>query len=149
MDFDNEIKCISLDGFQLVKSKYFSRSSEPMMSLFPSAISFNVSSHEALNGCESVEILVNGTNKSIIVRPAVKGKENEAIKWRRNTSKPQYSRVECTMFAKKIYAAWGLSDKFSYKTMGKLVQCDKKVMLLFDFSEKEAWEGSKLVKENG
>lgn len=149
MEFENEIKCISLEGFQLVKNKFFSRSSEPVMSLFPSAISFNVASHEALNRCESVEILVNEEKHSILVKPAVSGKESEAIKWRKNTTKPQYSRVECSLFAKKIYAAWGLDEKYSYKTMGKLVQCDKKVMLLFNFSEKEAWEGSKLVKENG
>ena len=104
MEFENEIKCISLEGFQLVKNKFFSRSSEPVMSLFPSAISFNVASHEALNRCESVEILVNEEKHSILVKPAVSGKESEAIKWRKNTTKPQYSRVECSLFAKKIYA---------------------------------------------
>lgn len=148
MDFESEIGHISLDGFQLVNCKYFSRSSEPIMTLFSSAVSFNAASKEALNCCESVEILINEKSRSIIVRPAVNSKNTEAIIWKKSSEKAQYSRIECSMFAKKIYSAWELDKQYSYKTMGKLVQCDKKVMLLFDFSSKEAWQGSKMIRDD-
>lgn len=71
----------------------------------------------------------------------------KAIKWRKDPEKTQYSRIECTLFGKKIYSAWSLDEKYSYKTIGKLVQCDRKVMLLFDFSKKEAWQGPRIIKE--
>ena len=148
MDFESEIRSISLDGFQLVNCKYFSRSSEPIMTLFSSAVSFNAASKEALNCCESVEILINEKSKSIIVRPAVNSKHSEAIKWKKPSGKAQYSRIECSMFSRKIYSAWGLDKEYSYKTMGKLLQCDKKVNRLFHFSNKEAWQGSKMIREN-
>lgn len=149
MDFESDIKSISLDGFQLVKSKYFSRMSEPVMSLFPTAISFSVAAHEALNRCESIEILVNEDKKSILVKPSMSSKDSEAVKWQRGKEKPKYSRIECSIFTKKLFSVWKLDNKYSYKTMGKIVQCDKKVMILFDFSEAEVWDGSKMVKENG
>lgn len=148
MNFENEIKSISLEGFQVVDCRFFSRSTEPIMTLFPTAIAFNVASQDALNRCESVEILVNEKERCIIIRPAVNTKNTEAIKWRKDPENAKYSRVECTLFGRKIYSAWSLNEKYSYKTVGKLVQCDRKVMLLFDFSQKEAWQGSKLVKEN-
>lgn len=149
MEFESEIRNISLEGFQLVKCKYFSRMSEPVMSLFPTAISFSVAAHEALNGCESVEILVNELKKSILVKPSLSAKDSEAVKWRKGKDKPKYSRIECSIFTKKLYSSWKLDNNLSYKSMGKIVQCDKKVMLLFEFSDAEVWEGSKLVKENG
>ena len=149
MNFENDIKNISLDGFQLVKCKYFSRMSEPVMSLFPTAISFSVAAHEALNRCESIEILVNEKKKSILVKPSLSAKDSEAVKWQRGKEKPKYSRIECSIFTKKLYSIWKLDNKMTYKSMGKVVQCDKKVMLLFEFSDAEIWEGSKLVKENG
>lgn len=149
MDFELELKNISLEGFQLVKSKYFSRFSEPVMSLFPTAISFSAASHESLNRCEFVEILVNENKKSILVKPAHSSKESEGIRWGKGKDKPKYSRIECSVFAKKIYSAWNLDKKYSYKSVGKVVQCDKKVMLLFEFGDSEVWDGSKMVKENG
>lgn len=146
MDFEREIKNISLDGFQVVKSKFFSRQFEPIMSLFPSAINFNTAAHKALNGCEFVEVLLNEKKKCILVRPASGSAENEAVRWQCGKGKPKYMRVECTAFAKPIFAAWKLNSKYHYKTIGKVVQCDKKVMLLFDFNDCEAFEGSKMVK---
>lgn len=146
MNFENQIKNISLDGFQIVKSKYFSRQNEPVMSLFSSAIAFNIAAQNALNRCEFVEIYLNEKNKSIIIKPAAGSKENEAVRWRSGKEEPKYSRVECSMFAKPIFESWGLNPKYHYKATGRLVQCDKKVMLLFDFTDKEVWQGSKMVK---
>lgn len=149
MNFEKEIKNISLDGFQLVKCKYFSRQNEPVMSLFSTAISFNTAAHNALNRCEYVEIFLNEKKKSIIVMPASGSKNNEAVRWQSGKEKPKYTRIECSMFSKPIFESWGLVPKYHYKATGKLVQCDKKVMLLFDFNEREVWEGSKMVMENG
>ena len=50
------------------------------------------------------------------------------------------------MFTKSLYEAWGWNEKLRYRTVGKLVKYDRKLMLLFDFSHPEVWEGMKLVK---
>lgn len=150
MNFDGEIKSISLEGFQVVKCKYFSRQSEPVMSLFPSAISFNTAAHNALHNCEYIEILLNEKKKCIAIIPASSSKDDsEAVRWQCGKDRPKYLRIECSAFTKPIFQAWKLNKDFHYKTMGKLVQCDQKVMLLFDFNEKEVWNGMSMVKEDG
>ena len=126
MDFESEIRSISLDGFQLVNCKYFSRSSEPIMTLFSSAVSFNAASKEALNCCESVEILINEKSKSIIVRPAVNSKHSEAIKWKKPSGKAQYSRIECSMFSRKYIVHGGLIRNIAIKLWENLCSATKR-----------------------
>ena len=140
------IKEISLEGFQLVRGQYFTRRVEPCMTLFDTAISFNGAAYESLNNCDSVQFLVNEQNMSIIVKP-VNSKEPDAINWNKNKNKA--TRIECTSFTKLLYEAWQLETDCRYKSIGVLVQRDKKVMLLFNFQKAVSWRGSSLVKGNG
>ena len=140
-----KISDVSLDGFQVVNSLYFSRVLEPTMTLFKTAISFSLSSLNALQGCESVHILVNEAAKTMLIRPC-STKDPNAVVWNKNCKKHSANRIECTAFARQIYESWGLNPDVRYKAPGKLVQAEKKVMLLFDFNHCEAWMGNKVVK---
>lgn len=148
MAFDIGIKTVSLDGFQVVQRKYFSRLTEPIMTIWESAVAFNTASHDVLNNCEAIEIYVNEETRCFAIMPAP-SKDKESVKWIRGSKKYKYNRIECTMFARQIFKSWGLEPGYHYRTSGKLVQCDKKLMILFDFSHCEVWSGSKMVKENG
>lgn len=148
MAIDYGIVPVSLEGFQVVRSKYFVRQAEPIMTLFKSAVSFNVAAYEALNRCESVIIMVNEKEKSFLVKPSA-SKEGDAIRWVKGKEKPKIARIECTAFAKQIFKMWELNDEYRYRAVGRLVQAEKKIMLLFDFKECEAWDGAKIMKENG
>lgn len=148
MAFDIGIKTVSLDGFQVVQRKYFSRLTEPMMTIWESAVAFNTASHDVLNNCEAIEIYVNEETRCFAIMPAP-SKDKESVKWIRGNKKYKHNRIECTMFARQIFKSWGLDPQYHYRTVGKLVQCDKKLMIIFDFSQHEVWSGSKLVKENG
>ena len=146
IDSPEFIREISLEGYQVVRGKYFTRKYEPSMTLFASAISFNGAAFESLNNCDSVQFLVNEQNKSIIVKPVI-SKGPDAINWNKNKNKSV--RIECTSFTKQLYEAWQLKTDCRYKSTGVLVQSDKKVMLLFNFQKAETWRGTSLVKENG
>ncbi len=148
MAFDVGIKTVSLDGFQIVQRKYFSRQIEPAMTIWDTAVAFNTASHDALNNCESIEIYVNEKEKCIAIMP-VPSKDKDAVQWIRGGKKTKYNRIECTMFARQLFKSWKLDPKYHYRTPGKLVQCDNKLMILFDFSQHEVWSGSRLVKESG
>ena len=145
--FSEEAKLpdISLEGFQVVRSQYFSRMLEPAMTIWNTSIAFNTISFTALNNCDMVQILVHEKDKSIIVRP-VNSKDPDAVNLKKNNTK--YSRLECSAFAKQLFEMWGLDANNRYRTMGKVVQCDKKVMLYFNFKNAESWKGTKLVKEH-
>ena len=146
IDSPDSIREISLEGYQVVRGKYFTRKYEPSMTLFATAISFNGAAFETLNNCDSVQFLVNEKNKSIIVKPII-SKEPDAINWNKNKNKSV--RIECTSFTKQLYEVWQLKTDCRYKSTGILVQSDKKVMLLFNFQKAETWRGTSLVKENG
>ena len=47
--------------------------------------------------------------------------------------------MESKRFGDLIYDAWGLDPKFNYRANGHLVTVNKKVMMLFDFSDAEHW----------
>ena len=138
---------ISMDGFQVVRGLYFSRMLEPSLKLWSTAISFNTPAYSALNNCESVQMLVNLEQRKILVKP-VPSKEPDSINWIRDPAKPKTTKMECSLFTRQLFAKWGWDDTYQYRTNGKLVKFDKKLMLLFDFNQPELWQGMKLVQED-
>lgn len=148
MAFDIAIKTVSLDGFQVVQRKYFSRLNEPMMTIWESAVAFNTAAHDILNNCEAIEIYVNEKDRCFAIIPSP-SKDKESVQWVRGNEKYKHNRIECTLFARQIFKSWGFDPQYHYRTSGKLVQCGKKLMILFDFSHYEVWDGSKMVRENG
>ena len=137
------IKDVNLEGFQVVSSQYFSRLLEPSMTLFNTAVSFSTSAINALQNCEAIQILISEKDKSIIVRPCA-SKEKNAILW--GKGKHSGNRLECSAFTRQLFEDWNLDAALRYKAFGRLVQCENKVMLLFNFENCEAWNGNKTVK---
>lgn len=145
---DFVIRDISMDGFQVIRGRYFSRQLEPALTLWNTAISFNIAAYTALNNCESIQLLVNPDTKRILIKPSL-SKDQDAINWIKDPSCPKSAKLECSMFTKQLFEIWGLDQALRYRTNGKLVQFDRKLMLLFDFNHPEIWKGIKSVKENG
>jgi len=146
MQDDFNINEISLDGYQVVRGQYFSRVMEPSCSIWYSSIAFNTAAFDALNSCESVSILVNGNAKCIIVKP-VPSKDRDAVNWLRTKEKQKYRKIECSKFTHQIFDMWDWDKELHYRTNGRLVKVDKKLMLLFDFTKPELWRGLKMVSE--
>ena len=138
---------ISMDGFQIVQGRYFSRQLESALTLWRRAVSFNVPAYTALNNCESIQLLVHPDAKRIVIKPSL-SKDQDAINWIKDPSNPKSTKLECSMFTKQLFETWGWDETLRYRAIGKLVKFDRKLMLLFDFRHPEIWEGMKLVKEN-
>ena len=56
---------IDLDGYQVVRSQYFQKQAEPMMTLCYNAMAFGQGAYQAFNNCEAVHILLNDKSKKI------------------------------------------------------------------------------------
>lgn len=147
MPEDFVIADINMDGFQVVRSQYFSRMLEPSMTLWNSAIAFNGPSYNALNNCEAVQLWVHPAAKRILVRPCP-SKDPDAVNWIKNPTNPRTTKLECSMFTKQLFSAWGWDTALRYRTNGKLVKYDRKLMLLFDFNNPEKWKGTNMVRED-
>ena len=150
MTSNDAIPEISHDGFQVVSGemfKHMQRLSLPSASLWYNSISFSKASVQALNSCERVRIEVNPSTKCLLIVPVtIKDKDN--IHWVKNVKDPQARKIECKAFTSQLFDTWGWKDTHVYRTTGKVVSVDKKVMLLFDFSDPESWLWKERAKAN-
>jgi hypothetical protein len=138
---------VNMEGFQLIRGQYFSRQADPVMTLWKSAVGFNAPSYTALNNCEAVQFFVHPTERKIIIKPSP-SKEPDSVNWTKDVLQAKTNRLECTMFTRRLFRQWNLDENLRYRTNGKLVRSNRSVMLLFDFTEPEVWDGTKMVKEN-
>ncbi|MCM1440468.1 MAG: hypothetical protein NC131_14910 [Roseburia sp.] len=141
----SSLKQITLDGFQVVNSSLFSSMSSPTMTIWPDSVSFSQAAFAALNNCEAVSVMVNNKAKSIIIS-TVPSNSTNAVLWRKSKGATGYRKLSCSTFARQLFEEWGLDSKARYRTIGRMVQVDKKVMLLFEFENAEKWLGDKAVK---
>ena len=148
---DSIIKEISLDGFQIVSGQMFChmpRMSVPTLTINPKGLSFNKAAIEALNCCEHIHIEVNDKRRGVLIVP-VTVKDRDGIRWLKSGKTIQGKSVECARFANHLYGIWGWESDSRFRSAGKLVSSDGKVMLLFDFSQPETWQGRKKGMPNG
>lgn len=133
---------ISLEGFHLVQGQMFTNTPEPSMSLWYSGVAFNVACYAMLNDCGSIQLRVHHTQKKILISPCP-SKDRDAVNWQKSPDKQKSKKLECSKFAHPLYERWELNKNARYRAPGKLVMADKKVMILFDFSDPEVWESTK------
>lgn len=146
MASDYVLSDISLDGYQLVRTTYFEKYVEPVMTLFNNSIGFGLGCYNALGNCEFIQLMLNDANHSILIKPT-NSKENETLSWRRSGQETRYNKMDCAMFTRKLFEKWELNPKCHYRTTGRLVQCDKKLMLLFDFNDCKIYNGLRVLND--
>ena len=139
---------ISMEGFQLVPGQYFSKQIEPTLTIWYSSVAFNGRCFTALHDCSSIHLMVNTRDKKVIVTPCP-SKDKDAIMWAKPAKKQTYRKMDCTKFARLLFEAWKLNKDYHYRATGRLVSAGERVLLLFDFSDPEAWHGQKLVSTIG
>lgn len=142
------LKQLDLDGFQVVNSSLFCSMSAPSMSLWNDSISFSQAAYSALNNCEAISIMVNHKDRSVLIG-TVQSTSANAVAWKKGKEVVKYSKISCATFTRQIYEEWGLDVNARYKAIGRMVQADKKVMILFEFANAEKWYGDKVVRNNG
>lgn len=145
-DFNTKnIEMIKLDGFKVVSGSLFithMNISEPSMTFKPTEISFAKSAISAFNNCEKIRVEVNSDKKCVLIVP-VTSNDRDGVKWIKSLNDPQPRNIACSAFTKQIYELWKWNSESRYRSYGKLVQADGKVMMLFDFNKPEVWKGKK------
>ena len=136
------IQEISLEGFQVVRSELFRRAlrvSAPTATIWPNRISFSRSALAALNNCERVRFEINSAKRCLLVVPVTE-MDRDNVRWTKDSKEPAVRMIECLAFTKQLYNSWGWFSELAYRATGRIVSYEKKVMLLFDFSNAESWK---------
>jgi len=139
---------VSLEGFQIVKSEmflHFTQKKDPTCTIWPHRINFNKQSLMKLNNCEYVRIEVNPITKCLLVIP-VPSTDKNSIRWVKGKKEICTRLLESRAFGSEIYKTWGFDEDYNYRSAGKLVSSQNKVMLLFDFKEAEVWKSRRAEK---
>ena len=141
------LKQLDLDGFQVVNSSLFCSMSSPTMSIWNDSISFSQATYIALNNCEAISIMVNHKTRAILIG-TVQSSSPNAVAWKKGKEVVKYSKISCATFTRQLFEEWGLDSEARYKAIGRMVQAEKKVMILFEFANAEKWYGDKVVRNN-
>lgn len=144
----DEIPEISLEGFQVIHGDIFrgrQRSSYPAATLKFNSISFNRAALSALHNCERIRFEINPQTKAMVIIP-VTAKDVDNVSWTKNGKEPTPRKIECIGFASYLFELWKWNKEFTYRSTGKVVTADKKVMLLFEFSNPEKWKSNEKAK---
>lgn len=138
---------VSMDGFQVVSSKMFSNERLPAMTIFRNEISFSREAHDYLNYCVAIQIMINSKEKKVMIKAAPSADEN-SISWKDKLKESYIPRFNCPKLTIPLFSMWGWDTNYRYRTEGRLVKCDKKPILLFDFNEAKAYLGKELPKKD-
>ena len=132
---------ISLEGFQTVSSEMFKRPPQPAaitMTIWKNSIGFSKAAMNALNCCERIRIHVHPTSRCVLIAPTTSS-DKESIRWLRANKVPASKKMGSAIFGQYVFDLWGFDSSLVYKTVGRIVTVENKVMLLFDFSQSTTW----------
>ena len=139
------IEEMTLDGFQIVSASMFHhppRKCEATCTIWPTRISFNKLTLEKLHYCDYIKIQVNPTTKCLLLSP-VTSSDKDSIRWVKGEKEKFLRNLESKAFGEQLYQKWGLDADYNYRTAGRLVTVNQKVMILFDFNHPEVWKTAK------
>ena len=141
----NPIEEMTIDGFQIVSASMFHhppRKCEATCTIWPTRISFNKLTLEKLHYCDYIKIQVNPTTKCLLLSP-VTSSDKDSIRWMKGEKEKFLRNLESKAFGEQLYQKWGLDADYNYRTVGRLVTVNQKVMILFDFNHPEVWKTTK------
>ena len=139
------IEEMTIDGFQIVSASMFHhppRKCEATCTIWPTRISFNKLTLEKLHYCDYIKIQVNPTTKCLLLSP-VTSSDKDSIRWVKGEKEKFLRNLESKAFGEQLYQKWGLDADYNYRTVGRLVTVNQKVMILFDFNHAEVWKTTK------
>lgn len=136
---DTFIEDISLEDFRVVPADIFSDVTDPVMTLYNDSFAFSTQAHRALNNCDNIQIMINIEKRQIVIKPST-SKEDDILCWKSNSNNTNFKRFRSFSLVTQVFGAWNLNPKLKYKANGRLVKSDHKVMLLFDFTNADAYE---------
>ena len=138
------IEEIDLSGFEIVNKTMFMpppRRYEATCTLGPSNIGFSKQCAKDLNECDHIRMDVNYNNRKLVISPTTANNPN-GIPWvnRKRDGTYDMCKMESVRFFSALYKTWQLDVDLRYRSAGRIVAANGKIMLLFDFNTAESWQ---------
>ena len=136
-EFPNGI--FSSDGFEVVRSQFFSSSSEPVLSFGRLKMWVNSVCLRKFQKTDYIQTLVNSNTKTLILRPS-REDARDALPWcSAGSEKRKPRQLSCPIFFAKIYALMEWDPDCRYRLTGKYLRENEEQLLAFDLRSAEAF----------
>ena len=129
----------SYQGYQVVRSEFFSHTFEPSVSFSNGKVQFNTACLKKLPSVMYVQFLVNPEKKSLAVRPCHED-DKDAFAWcSEKDGKQKPRQITGRLFFAKVANLMGWNPNHRYKLLGKLIRRDNEYLLVFDMTATEIY----------
>lgn len=129
----------SYQGYQVVRSEFFSHTFEPSVSFSNGKVQFNTACLKKLPSVMYVQFLVNPEKKSLAVRPCHED-DKDAFAWcSEKDGKRKPRQITGRLFFAKVANLMGWNPNHRYKLLGKLIRRDNEYLLVFDMTATEIY----------
>lgn len=126
-------------GFEIVRSQFFSQSSEPVISFGRLKMWVNSVCLKKFHETDYVQILVNSSTKTFTLYPSQEG-VLDALPWcSSGGGKRKPRQLSCPLFSAKIYALMDWNPDCRYRLTGKHLHENGEQLLAFDLRSAEAF----------
>lgn len=130
----------SYQGYQVVRSEFFSHVYEPSISFNNCKVQFNTACLKKLPSVMYVQFLVNAKEKKLAVRPCQED-DKDAFAWcsvKDGKRKPR--QITGRLFFAKIVNLMGWNPNHRYKLLGKIIRRNDEYLLVFDMTATEIYQ---------
>ena len=129
----------SYSGYEVVRGEFFAHIKEPSLTFSNCKIYVNAACLNKLPDIDFVHILVNPTEKKLVVRPC-KEEEKDSFCWRSNSAKRRPKQITCRIFFAKIMQLMDWNPDYRYKLIGKLIHSNSEYLFVFDLKTAEIFQ---------
>lgn len=134
---DSDADRCFLDGYEIVRSQFFSIKEKPVLTIGDRKLTFNTICLKKFEDVEYVEMLINTVNHCVAIRPCAADNPN-AIHWgRQKDGRWIPSQRTISGFAAALCSIAGWEQENKYRLCGQFFGDDTDKMLVFDLSEPE------------
>lgn len=145
MDNIIEDENFSYNGYQVVRGEFFAHIKEPSITFNNCKVYVNTACLNKLPHIDFVHILVNPTEKKLVVRPC-REEEKDSFCWCSNSSKRRPKQITCRIFFAKIMQLMDWNPDHRYKLIGKLIHTNNEILFVFDLKTAEVFQ--RIIRED-
>lgn len=134
-EINKHIDNLNLDGYQVVRGRYFANNYNPSMTISKDKISFNTACLKKFEDVTYVELLLNSVRKCIAIRPCSPDNPN-AINWGVLKGEKWFARPKsCKGFAGALFDIMEWEEDTKYKFYGNYIEEDGEKLFVFELEE--------------
>ena len=145
-----ELEYEKFDGYELPPSTQFSMLKKPTVTIKYGKLRFNMAAIRLFSGIKYILPMLNGKKKRLVAVPRLE-EESASVEWARIRKKDEAwvnKDISSVEFVDKIFNVMGWEKDSRYKVIGRIINSEKGLCLLFELDEAVQFTSNKIEVVN-